>query len=60
MFISLHQPIDNFRLKDDILVIVSKFFNIDILTHLFPNLKLNIVTDENTVFLDLKIHICRI
>jgi len=54
-FLSLYDPFLYVRFIDDIFIIVEEFFNIDTLVKTFTYLKLNIVTSDVVIFLDLEI-----
>ena len=59
-FLKIHKPLFYKRFIDDIFIIVSCLFNINILKFFFGNLKLNIVSSNIVIFLDLLISLNRI
>ena len=56
-FLFIHKPLFYYRFIDDILVILYSYFNINLLTDSFKNLKLNIVSEKSVNFLDLIIEL---
>ena len=59
-FLHIYRPIFYKRFIDDIFVITSFDFNIEFLKDNFLNIKLNVNSGLEVVFLDLKIKICKI
>jgi predicted GIY-YIG superfamily endonuclease len=60
LFLLNHKPLFYKRFIDDIFLIVSRFFNINTLKSFFGNLKLNIVSSDVVIFLDLLIRLNRL
>ena len=59
-FLDIYKPIFYKRFIDDIFLITSIDFNIDFLKDTFINLKLNVLSGFEVVFIDLNIRICKI
>ncbi len=59
-FLSLYDPLLYVRFIDDIFIIVDDDFDIGILVNTFTYLKLNIVTNNKVIFLDLEITLDKI
>jgi len=60
LFLNIHRPLCYFRYIDDIFIITSIFFDINLLINSFPNLKLNVISEAITNFLDLNIYVDKI
>ena len=60
LFLNIHRPLCYFRFIDDIFIITSIFFDINLLINSFPNLKLNVISEAITNFLDLNIYVDKI
>ena len=56
-FLVIHKPLFYRRFIDDIFIILSELFNINILVISFEDLKLNVVTNDSVIFLDLCINL---
>jgi hypothetical protein len=59
-FLYIHKPIYYKRFIDDIFLVLSKYFDIKILTETFGELKLNVSNEQSVTFLDLIITICNV
>ena len=59
-FLFIHKPLFYVRFIDDIFIIITNDFDINLLTNSFDNLILNVISDKIVNFLNLSISLCNL